>query len=70
MVPKMHKKRREMADLLYDDGLNLFVDILSPEYMDSTMSTTTFDKTLGTLYDRVEKLSWAACGRSERNAWA
>ena len=61
MVPKIHKKRREMADLRYviwccinlrpqqmryDDGFKLFVDILSPEHVDSTMSTTTFNKTL------------------------
>ena len=70
MVPKMHKKREEMADLRhviwccinlrpqqmrYDDGFKLFVGILSPEYVDSTMSTTTFDKTLDTLYDRVKR---------------
>ena len=54
----------------YDDGFKLFVGILSPEYVDSTMSTTTFDKTLDTLYDRVKKLSWTACGRYERNACA
>ena len=85
MVPKMHKKRREMADLRYaiwccinlrpqqmryDDGFKLFVGIPSPEYVDSTMSTTTFDKTLDTLYDRVKKLSWMACGRHEKNACA
>ena len=39
----------------YDGGFNLFVGILSPEYVDSTMFTTTFDKTLDTLYDRVKK---------------
>ena len=64
MVRKMHKKRREMADLRYaiwccinlrpqqmrqDDGFKLFVGILSPEYVDSTMSASTFDKTLDTL---------------------
>ena len=69
-VPKMLKKRREMADLRYviwccinlrpqqmryDDGFKLFVGILSPEYVDSTMPTNTFDKTLDTLYDRVKK---------------
>ena len=54
----------------YDDGFKLFVGILSPEYVDITMSTTTFDKTLDTLYDRVKKLSWMACGRHEKNACA
>ena len=33
----------------YDDGFKLFVCILSPEYVDSTMSASTFDKTLDTL---------------------
>ena len=81
----MHKKRREMADLRYviwcyinlrpqqmrqDDGFKLFVGIMSPEYVDSTMSASTFDKTLDTLYDRVKNLSWTACGRYERNACA
>ena len=59
MVPNMHKKLREMADLRpyqmrYDDGGKLFVGIASPEYVDSTMSTTTIDNTLDTLYDRVK----------------
>ena len=57
MVRKMDKKRREMADLRYviwccinlrpqqmqqDDGFKLFVGILSPEYVESTMSASTF----------------------------
>ena len=33
----------------YDDGFKLFVGILFPEYVDSTMSASTFDKTLGIL---------------------
>ena len=41
--------------MLYDGGFNLFVGILSPEHVDSKMSTTTFDKTLDTLYERVKK---------------
>ena len=39
----------------YDDGFRLFVSILSPEYVDRTMSTTTFDKTLDTLHHRIKK---------------
>ena len=38
-----------------DDGFKLFVGILSPEYVDSTMSASTFDKNLDTLYERVKR---------------
>lgn len=37
-----------------DDGFKPFVGILCPEHVDSTMSASTFDKTLDTLYERVK----------------
>lgn len=69
MVPKLDKKRREMADLRFviwccinlrpqqmrhDDGFKLFLGALSPDYVESTMSNDTFDKNLDTLYSRVK----------------
>ena len=66
----MDKKRREMADLRfviwccinlrpqqmrYDDGFKLFVGVLSPQYVDTTMAPTTFNKVLDALYDRVKQ---------------
>ena len=60
----MGKVRRELADLRFviwccinlgpqhmrhDEGFKLFVGILSPEYVDTTMSAR------ATLYDRVKK---------------
>ena len=39
----------------YDDRFKLFVGALSPEYVDTTMSQSTFDKILTTLHDRVKK---------------
>ena len=38
-----------------DGGFKLFVGTLSPEYEDTTMSQSTFDKTLTTLHDRAKK---------------
>lgn len=70
VVPNMDKKQRDFADLRYviwccinlrpqqmryDDGFKLFVGALSPQYVDTTMSPSTFDKTLDTLYERVKK---------------
>ena len=54
----------------YDDGFKLFLGILFPEYVDSTMSTTTFDKTLDTLYDRVKKTGLDGVRKYERNVSA
>ena len=66
----MEKKRREFADLRFviwccinlgpqhvrhDEGFKLFVGGLSLEYVETTMSASTFDKTLAALYDRVKK---------------
>ena len=39
----------------YDHGFKLFAGALPPEYVDTTMSQSTFDKTLTTLHDRVKK---------------
>ena len=71
MQLEMDKKRSELTDLRFviwyginlrsqhmrhDEGFKLFVSVLSPEYVDTiTMSASTFDKTLATLYDRVKK---------------
>lgn len=69
MVPKMNKKRREMADLHFviwccinlrpqqmqlDNGFKLFLGALRPEYVERTMSNDTFYKNLDTLYGRVK----------------
>ena len=39
----------------YDEGFKLFVGVLSPEYVDTTMAADTFDTILDTLYDRVKR---------------
>ena len=68
---EMDKKRNELAyirfaiwycinlrskHMRHDGGFKLFVSVLSPENVDTmTMSASTFDKTLATLYDRVKK---------------
>ena len=39
----------------YNDGFKLFVGALSPEHVDTTITQSTFDKTLTTLHDRVKK---------------
>ncbi|CAB1104121.1 unnamed protein product [Ectocarpus sp. CCAP 1310/34] len=70
MSRKMDKKQRDLADLRYviwccinlrpqqmryDDGFKLFVGVLSPQYVDTTMASTTFNKVLDALYDRVKQ---------------
>ena len=70
MTPKMDERRRSFADLRYviwccinlrpeqmrfDDGFQLFVGALAPEYVHTTMAKETFNSVLGTLYDRVKK---------------
>ena len=39
----------------FDDGFQLFVGALAPEYVHTTMAKETFNSVLGTLYDRVKK---------------
>ena len=39
----------------HDEGFKLFVGALSREYLDATMSASTFDNILATFYDRVKK---------------
>ena len=68
--PKMDERRRSLADLRYviwccinlrpeqmrfDDGFQLFVDALAPEYVHTTMAKETFNSVLSTLYDWVKK---------------
>ena len=70
MMPKMDERRRSFADLRYviwccinlrpeqmrfEDGFQLFVGALAPEYIYMTMAKETFNSVLGTLYDRVKK---------------
>ena len=70
MTPKMDQRRRSLADLryviwccinlrseqmLFDDGFQLFVGVLSPEYVNTTMAKETFNSVLSTLYDWVKK---------------
>ena len=70
MTPKMDERRRSFADLRYviwccinlrpeqmrfDDGFQLFVGALAPEYVHTTMAKETFNSALGTLHDRVKK---------------
>ena len=70
MTPKMKERRRSFADLRYviwccinlrpermrfDDGFQVFVGALAPEYVHTTMAKKTFNSVLGTLYDRVKK---------------
>eukprot|EP00903_Cladosiphon_okamuranus_P011710 g11013.t1 len=70
MARRMDKKQRDFADLRYviwccinlrpqqmryDDGFKLFVGALSPQYVDTTMAPTTFNKVLDALYDRVKQ---------------
>ena len=70
MTPKMDERRRSFADLRYviwccinlrreqmrfDDGFQLFLGALAPEYVHTTMAKETFNSVLGTLYDRVKK---------------
>ena len=70
MAPEMDERRRSLADLRYvvwccinlrpeqmrvDDGFQLFVGALAPEYVPTTMAKETFNSVLGTLYDRVKK---------------
>lgn len=69
VVPTMDPKRRDIADLRYviwccvnlrpdhmryDDGFQLFVGRLSPEYVNTMMAPKTFDKNLDILRDRVK----------------
>ena len=35
----------------FDDGFQLFVGALAPEYVHTTMTKETFNSVLGTLYD-------------------
>ena len=66
MTPKMDERRTSFADLRYviwccinlrpeqmrfDDGFQLFVGALAPEYVHTTMAKKTFNSVLGTLYD-------------------
>ena len=39
----------------HDEDFKLFVCVLSPECVDTTMPANTFDKTLTTVYGRVNK---------------
>ena len=39
----------------FDDGFQLFVGALAPEYVHTTMAKETFNSVLGTFYDRVKK---------------
>ena len=39
----------------FDDGFQLFVGALAPEYVHTAMAKETFNSVLGTLYDRVKK---------------
>ncbi|CAB1106218.1 unnamed protein product [Ectocarpus sp. CCAP 1310/34] len=70
VAPKVLQKQREFADLRYmiwccinlrpmqmryDDGFKLFVGALSPQYVDTTMAATTFNKLLDTLHDRMKQ---------------
>ena len=70
MTPKMDERRRSFAALRYairccinrrpeqmrfDDGFQLFVGALAPEYVHTAMAKETFNSVLGTLYDRVKK---------------
>ena len=70
MTPKMDERRRSFADFRYviwccislrpeqmrfDDGFQLFVGALAPEYAHTTMAKETFNSVLGTLSDRVKK---------------
>ena len=70
MTMKMDARRRSFADLRcfilccinlrpqqvwFDDGFQLFVGALAPEYVHTTMAKETFNSVLGTLYDRVKK---------------
>ena len=66
MTPKMDERGMSFADLRYviwccinlrpeqmrfDDGFQLFVGALAPEYVHTTMTKETFNSVLGTLYD-------------------
>ena len=66
MTPKMDERRRSFADLRYviwccinlrpeqmrfDDGFQLFVGALVPEYVHTTMAKETSNSVLGTFYD-------------------
>lgn len=70
MTPKIDQKQRDFADLRfviwccinlrpqqmrYDDGFKLFLGALSPQYVDTTMAPSTFNKVLDNLYDRVKQ---------------
>ena len=39
----------------FDDGFQLFLGALAPEYVHKTMAKETFYSVLGTLYDRMKK---------------
>ena len=52
----------------FDDGFQLFVGALAPEYVHTTMAKKTFNSVLGTLYDRVKKTTWTTCVLSVRSA--
>ena len=39
----------------FDDGLQLFVGALAPEYVHTTMAKETFNSVLGTFHDGVKK---------------
>lgn len=68
-VPKMGQEQRDFADMRFviwccinlrpqqmrlDEGFKLFVGTLNAQYVDTTMSGSTFNKALDTLYDRVK----------------
>ena len=70
MTPKMDERGRSFAALRYviwccinlrpeqmrfDDGFQLFVGALAPEYVHTTIAKETFNSVLGTVYDRVKK---------------
>ena len=83
MTPKMDERGRSFAALRYviwccinlrpeqmrfDDGFQLFVGALAPEYVHTTIAKETFNSVLGTVYDRVKKKSWTTCVLSVRSA--
>ena len=39
----------------FDDGFQLFLGALAPEYVHTIIAKETFNSVLGTLYDRVKK---------------
>ena len=70
MTPMMDDRRRLFADvrcviwcyinlrreqMRFDDGFQLFLGALAPEYVHTTMAKETFNSVLGTLYDRMKK---------------